>query len=114
MQTGALGVIVTDGAGRVVYGSNRDANNPPASRCTGQCSQEWQPMVVPPGQEPDLLGVDPEVVGRVARDDGSSQLTLGGWPVYVNRADDGALKSVAPNTSGMWFVLTPRGQKMPV
>ena len=42
-----------------------------------------------------MLGVDEAAVGRLARPDGSSQLTLGGWPVYVNRSDDGQLKQAA-------------------
>ncbi len=114
VQTGGLGIVVTDGSGRLVYGSGADANNPPASRCTGACAQQWQPLVVPAGQEPDLLGVDADRVGRLAREDGSSQLTLGGWPVYVNRNDDGALKVASADAHGSWFVMTPQGQKVPV
>lgn len=114
VQTGSLGVVVTDGSGRLLYGSDQDGNDPPASRCTGECTQEWLPLVVPTGEEPDLLGVTPDKVGRLARDDGSSQLTLGGWPVYVNKDDDGALKSAAPDAHGAWFVMTPEGQKVAV
>jgi predicted lipoprotein with Yx(FWY)xxD motif len=114
VQTGTLGVIVTDGEGRLLYSSSKDANNPPTSHCTGTCAQEWLPLVVPPGEEPDLLGVQPDQVGRVTRDDGSSQLTLGGWPVYVNKNDDGGLKSAAPDAHGAWAVMTPEGQKVPV
>lgn len=114
VQTGPLGVIVTDGEGRLVYGSEQDMTNPPMSMCTGTCVQEWQPLVVPAGQEPDLLGVDEDKVGRVAREDGSSQLTLGGWPVYVNLHDDGRLEAAAPDAHGKWFVMTPTGQRAPL
>jgi predicted lipoprotein with Yx(FWY)xxD motif len=112
VQTGTLGIVVTDGAGRLLYGSTQDANNPPTSRCTGQCAQEWLPLVVPAGREPDLLGIDPETVGRVARDDGSSQLTLGGWPVYVNKNDEGDKTAAAPDARGAWFAMTPQGEKV--
>jgi predicted lipoprotein with Yx(FWY)xxD motif len=114
VQTGPLGVVVTDGEGRLLYGSEQDANDPPTSRCAAECAQEWLPLVVPPGQEPELLGVDADKVGRVARDDGSSQLTLGGWPVYVNKDDDGQLAAPAPDAHGAWFVMTPQGQKKAV
>ena len=113
VQTGKLGTVVTDGQGRLLYGSDGDANDPPASHCTGPCAQRWLPLVVPPGQEPDLLGVDADTVGRVARDDGSSQLTIGGWPVYVNRSDDGELKAPATDGPG-WFAVTPQGAKVPL
>jgi predicted lipoprotein with Yx(FWY)xxD motif len=114
VQTGPLGVVVTDGEGRLVYGSDHDMTDPPMSMCTGTCAQEWLPLVVPAGQEPDLLGVDADKVGRVAREDGSSQLTLGGWPVYVNRHDDGGLKRAAPDAHGTWFAMTPQGERVPV
>jgi predicted lipoprotein with Yx(FWY)xxD motif len=114
IQTGTLGIVVTDGAGRLLYGSERDANNPPTSHCTGVCAQEWQPLVVPKGQKPELLGVDARTVGQVGRDDGSSQLTLGGWPVYVNRDDDGGLRAAAPAAHGTWFVMTPQGGKIQI
>ena len=114
VQTGPLGIVVTDGQGRVLYGSVSDANDPPTSRCTGSCAQEWIPVVVPAGQEPVLLGVDAKRIGRYTRDDGSSQLTLSGWPVYVNRQDDGGSYTVAPGAQGAWFVLSPQGERRQV
>jgi predicted lipoprotein with Yx(FWY)xxD motif len=113
VQTGTLGVIVTDGEGRVLYGSDADQTNPPQSHCTDACAQTWLPLTVPAGQEPELLGVDQTTVGRVARPDGSSQLTLGGWPVYVNRSDDGQLKEATPGLQSQgWFAMSPTGTKV--
>jgi predicted lipoprotein with Yx(FWY)xxD motif len=113
VQTGTLGVVVTDGEGRVLYGSDADQTNPPQSHCTDACAQTWLPLTVPAGQEPQLLGVDESAVGRVARPDGSSQLTLGGWPVYVNRSDDGQLKQAAPGLRSQgWFAMSPAGAKV--
>jgi predicted lipoprotein with Yx(FWY)xxD motif len=114
VQTGPLGVVVTDGQGRLLYGSMKDTNTPPTSRCTGECTREWLPVTVPAGQEPELLGVKPESVGRYARPDGTSQLTLAGWPVYVNRDDDGEAHTAAPSAPGAWFVLTPQGERKQV
>jgi predicted lipoprotein with Yx(FWY)xxD motif len=113
VQTGTLGVVVTDGEGRVLYGSDGDQTAPSESHCTDTCAQSWLPLTVPPGQEPQLLGVDAEVVGRLARQDGSSQVTLGGWPVYVNRNDDGQLKAAVqgPQSAG-WFAMSPSGAKV--
>ena len=113
VQTGTLGIVVTDGEGRVLYGSDADQTNPPQSHCTDACAQTWLPLSVPAGQEPELLGVDETAVGRVARPDGSSQLTLGGWPVYVNRSDDGQLKQAAPDVQSQgWFAMSPAGAKV--
>ena len=112
VQTGTLGVVVTDGEGRVLYGSDADQTNPPQSHCTDACAQTWLPLTVPAGQEPQLLGVDEAAVGRLARPDGSSQLTLGGWPVYVNRSDDGQLKQAGPDLQSQgWFAMSPAGDE---
>jgi len=113
VQTGTLGVVVTDGQGRVLYGSAGDQANPPQSHCADACAQTWQPLTVAAGQEPVLLGVDETAVGRLARSDGSSQLTLGGWPVYVNRGDDGELKQAEPGLQAAgWFAMSPSGKKV--
>jgi len=113
VQTGTLGVVVTDGEGRVLYGSDADQTNPPQSHCTDACAQTWLPLTVPAGQEPQLLGVDEAAVGRLARPDGSSQLTLGGWPVYVNRSDDGQLKQAGPGLQSQgWLAMSPAGTKV--
>ena len=113
VQTGTLGVVVTDGQGRVLYGSASDQANPPQSHCADACAQTWQPLTVAAGQEPVLLGVDETAVGRLARSDGSSQLTLGGWPVYVNRGDDGELKQAEPGLQAAgWFAMSPSGKKV--
>ncbi len=113
VQTGTLGVVFTDGEGRVLYGSAGDQADPPQSHCTDACAQTWLPLTVPAGKEPQLLGVDEAFVGRLARPDGSSQLTLGGWPVYVNRNDDGQLKVAAPGLPAAgWFAMSPTGEKV--
>ena len=56
VQTGTLGVVVTDGEGRVLYGSDADQTNPPQSHCTDACAQTWLPLTVPAGQEPAAAG----------------------------------------------------------
>jgi predicted lipoprotein with Yx(FWY)xxD motif len=113
VQTGTLGIVVTDGEGRVLYGSSGDQADPPQSHCTDACAQAWQPLTVPAGQEPELLGVEATAVGRLARPDGSSQLTLGGWPVYINRNDDGQLKVAMPGLQAAgWFAMSPAGNKV--
>ncbi|OLT16985.1 hypothetical protein BJF78_13725 [Pseudonocardia sp. CNS-139] len=111
-QTASLGIVTLDGAGRILYRSDADANNPPTSRCTGECAQRWVPLAVPEGQEPELLGVDAARVGTVRRDDGTLQLTLAGWPLYTVAGDQGAHDDTGANgADGTWFAVTPTGEK---
>jgi predicted lipoprotein with Yx(FWY)xxD motif len=110
VQTGPLGIILTDGSGHPIYRSNSDSANPPTSNCTGPCTETWLP-VLDPGEEFQLAGVNESLVGRIQRADGGMQLTLGGWPLYRNRDDDGSLTTAGHHgEAGTWFVVTPRGE----
>ena len=82
VQTGPLGVVVTDGTGQLIYRSDRDGNAPSASNCTGDCTATWEPVKADLNKPPVLLGVDEDVVGVLTRPDGTDQLTLAGWPLY--------------------------------
>jgi predicted lipoprotein with Yx(FWY)xxD motif len=111
-QTAALGIITLDGVGHILYRSDADANNPPASNCTGACTQRWTPVTVPDGQEPELLGIKPDQVGTLRRDDGTVQVTLAGWPLYTAAGDQGDHDGTGANgTDGQWFAITPTGEK---
>jgi predicted lipoprotein with Yx(FWY)xxD motif len=112
VQTGPLGIVLTDGSGHLVYRSDADRADPPTSNCLDACAQTWIPVTAPPDQELELAGVKKDLVGRLQRPDGSSQLTLAGWPLYRNRDDDGLLATAGRNgADGTWFVVTPKGEK---
>lgn len=112
VQSGPLGVVVTDGDGRLLYRSEADSTAPPTSRCTDACSASWQPFTVASGQQPVLLGVDPAVVGTLIRSDGTTQVTLAGSPLYRDPADQGGLTdSGRHGEDDQWFVVTPTGDR---
>jgi len=111
-QTASLGIVTLDGAGRIVYRSDADGNNPPVSNCTGECAQHWVPVTVPEGQEPELLGIKHDRVGTLRREDGALQVTLGGWPLYTMAGDQGDHDGTGANgADGVWFAVTPSGEK---
>ncbi|WP_214369338.1 hypothetical protein [Pseudonocardia sp. H11422] len=110
VQSGPLGVVVTDGAGRLLYRSAKDSDNPPTSNCNDECAHTWRPVTVTPGQPPSLLGVDRSKVGQTQRADGTMQLTLAGWPLYQRGDDTGELKNAgAHGAEGTWFAVRPDG-----
>ncbi|HET6259344.1 MAG TPA: hypothetical protein VFE39_11895 [Pseudonocardia sp.] len=112
VQSGPLGVVATDGAGHLMYRSDADSADPSTSNCSGSCAQTWLPVLVAAGQEPELLGVDAAAVGRLTRPEGTTQLTLAGWPLYRHRDDQGGLQSAGQNgADGIWFAITPTGDK---
>ncbi|WP_345603977.1 COG4315 family predicted lipoprotein [Pseudonocardia adelaidensis] len=111
-QTASLGIVTLDGAGRIVYRSDADGNNPPVSNCTGECAQHWVPVTVPEGQAPELLGIKQDRVGTLRREDGALQVTLAGWPLYTLAGDQGTHDGTGANgADGVWFAVTPTGEK---
>lgn len=111
VQTGPLGVVVTDGSGRMLYRSDADSASPPTARCTGACASTWVPLRLADGQPPDLEGVDAVKVGSVPRADGAPQVTLAGWPLYWRRGEPGGLTTTGANGRDGWFVATPTGDR---
>ncbi|MDN5859405.1 MAG: hypothetical protein L0H84_12355, partial [Pseudonocardia sp.] len=111
VQSGPLGVVTTDGEGRLLYRSDADSNTPPTSRCTGACTKTWVPVVLPAGQQPELLGIDEKQVGQLVRPDGSVQLTLAGWPLYYNATDRPGLVDTGHSGQNGWSAITPTGGK---
>ncbi len=109
VQSGPLGVVVTDGSGHLLYRSDRDA--PATSTCTDACAAMWEPVVTA-GAAPELLGVDPTTVATLARAGGAQQVTLGGWPLYRRVGEATGLTDTGANgADGVWFAVRPDGSK---
>jgi predicted lipoprotein with Yx(FWY)xxD motif len=93
-----LGTIVTDGAGLTVYRLDADTAKPSKSNCAGDCAKRFPPVLVPAGATARVQGIDPALVGTVARADGTTQVTLAGRPVYRYAGD-----TVPGDTAGHGF-----------
>jgi predicted lipoprotein with Yx(FWY)xxD motif len=104
-----LGAIVTDDAGRTLYRFDKDTAEPSASNCAGDCASLWPPALA--DGRPAPSGVDPELLGTVTRADGSTQLTLKGWPVYYFSGDKKPGDVAGQGVKGVWFAVTPDGAK---
>ncbi|MCW2943206.1 MAG: putative lipoprotein [Actinomycetia bacterium] len=106
---GKIGPIVVDGKGWTLYRFDKDTANPPASNCNGACATAWPPA--PATGNVTLTGVDRSLVGSVKRADGTSQLTLGGWPLYRYAKDATPGDTNGQGVGGTWFAATPAGKK---
>ncbi|MBB1258945.1 SCO0930 family lipoprotein [Streptomyces alkaliterrae] len=107
-----LGEIVTDSAGWTLYRFENDTAKPPSSNCDGDCAKAWPP--VPADDAAAAGGMDPELLGKVKRSDGTSQLTLGGWPVYRYAQDTTPGDTKGQGVGGNWNVLAADGGKASV
>lgn len=79
-ETKKLGKVLTDSEGFTLYRFDKDTANPPKSNCEGECAAIWP--VVASGDTTAAAGTDEELLGEVSRPDGTSQLTVDGWPMY--------------------------------
>jgi predicted lipoprotein with Yx(FWY)xxD motif len=49
------------------------------------------------------------MLGTITRDDGTTQATYNGWPLYYNAADTGAGSITGQGMEGMWFLVSATG-----
>ena len=104
-----MGNVIEDKDGFVLYRFDKDSAKPPTSNCADKCAMIWPPVLT--NGTPTITGVNPALVGAVARPDGTTQVTLNGWPLYrfSNDPTPGAWKGQA--VGGTWWVIDQNGKK---
>ena len=102
--------IVVDADGRTVYVFDKDTAGSGKSACSGDCLAKW-PAVTADSDAPAVDGVSGEI-GTITRDDGSTQVTLGGMPLYLYAADSQAGDVTGQAVGGVWWVVAPDGTKI--
>jgi predicted lipoprotein with Yx(FWY)xxD motif len=104
-----MGKVVVNQDGYTLYLFTKDSKDPSKSNCNGTCAKIWPPALT--DGTPSIDGVPADLVGTVTREDGTKQITIGGWPVYTYIGDKkpGAWKGQF--VGGTWFVIGPNGKK---
>jgi len=108
-----FGPALTDGDGRTLYLFTNDSKDPSTTTCVADCARKWPPLTVEDGSV-EVQGVDEALVGTITRPDGSTQVTVGGWPVYRYAQDSSAGQTNGHGVGGTWFVIEPAGCKSSV
>jgi predicted lipoprotein with Yx(FWY)xxD motif len=106
-----LGEILTDGAGFTLYLFTNDTQNAGASTCTGGCLENWPPFIVD-GEATAGEGVDEALLGTITLDDGTTQATYNGWPLYYYVDDLAAGDTTGQGVGDVWYALTPEGEQV--
>jgi predicted lipoprotein with Yx(FWY)xxD motif/uncharacterized cupredoxin-like copper-binding protein len=106
-ESGTLGRYFSaqDGATLYVTDGDTTANQ---STCSGDCAIAWIPFTA---TEP--LSLPPGVTGELAlfdREDGSTQLSYNGMPLYTYNADSGPGSTLGDGVGGTWRLATPGDQ----
>ncbi|HEY6637883.1 MAG TPA: hypothetical protein VIZ61_09410 [Solirubrobacterales bacterium] len=109
---------LVDSTGKVLYTNDMDTASKIA--CTGQCLTEWVPLAAPSGGQPssDDSAVQAKLA-TVKRPDGSSQVTLGGMPLYTfvedspGQATGNGFADSFGGTNFVWTAATSSGKAAP-
>lgn len=104
-----MGKVVQDQDGFTLYRFDNDTVNPTTTKCVDKCAKVWPPALT--NGNPTLTGVDSSLVGTLTRPDGTTQITLKGWPLYRYVGDTKAGTWKGQNVGGKWFVVAPNGGK---
>lgn len=108
-EIGTSGAVLVDGQERALYLFTRDTQNGSTSACTGNCLAEWPPLLT--NAEPVAgEGVDASLLGTITRDDGTTQVTYNGWPLYYYVDDTAAGDATGQGMEGVWFLVSPTGE----
>ncbi|HVR32820.1 MAG TPA: hypothetical protein VMS74_08935 [Acidimicrobiia bacterium] len=97
-----LGPMLVDADGFTLYGFTPDS--PTESTCTGPCADNWPPVS---GDAVIGADLDESLMSSITRDDGTTQLVYGDWPLY-RFAGDGAPGDInGQGVNDVWFVIGP-------
>lgn len=108
-QNPRLGHIVTDGEGFTLYRFDDDTASPSVTTCYDDCATNWPPVLT--RNKIVYTGIDRELLGTTTREDGSLQVTLGGWPLYRFSGDTAPGQINGEAVGGVWFTAAPDGKK---
>ncbi|MFH8385785.1 SCO0930 family lipoprotein [Kitasatospora sp. NPDC018058] len=104
-----LGPIMVDAHGRTLYHYGKDTAWPMRSNCEGECLKTWMPA--PPVDPGKIKGVDPKLIGKMQRPDGTWQLSINCTPVYVYSGDKGYGDALGNGMAGnQWTAISPQGK----
>lgn len=110
-----LGTVLVNRSGRTVYTPAQEADG--QIKCTGSCLSFWLPVTVSPGATLSAASGVTGKLGTIHRaDDGMTQLTYNGLPLYTFRLDQAAGQAEGNNFTDHfggvtfnWHALTPGG-----
>ncbi len=101
-----FGQVVADDRGQVVYGYADD------TATTSACDADWCLVDWPPLQSPGVPSKSPLIsapLGAIRGAGGTTQLTLGGHPLYTFAGDLHLGEARGEGIGGDWFLLSPDG-----
>jgi predicted lipoprotein with Yx(FWY)xxD motif len=107
-----FGPMLYSAEGQAIY--LFDLESGPRPRCYGECAEAWPPVLTK-GDPVAGEGVRGGLLGSVGRDDGTTQVTYAGHPLYFYAHEDPwqVLCHDFFDYGGTWYVVQPDGEAAP-
>jgi predicted lipoprotein with Yx(FWY)xxD motif len=112
VRTTPLGRILVDGKGMTLYLFEQDTGT--TSTCNGSCATFWPPTTTD-GAAKAGTGIDASKLGTTMRNDGTTEVTYNGHPLYYYKGDKepGDTTGQGLNAFGaLWYVVSPSGKEI--
>lgn len=107
-SVGDVGTVLVDSKGYTLYLLAPEKNGKIA--CVKQCLDFWPAVTVDSGQTTAAGdGVDAALLGTIERPDDGTQVTYGGYPVYLFAGDKKPGQANGQGVEKVWFAITPEG-----
>jgi predicted lipoprotein with Yx(FWY)xxD motif len=107
-----FGKYLSDDGGRAVYLFTADTKG--MSACHDACAKAWPPMTTS-GKPEAQAGVAAAMLGTIKRQDGTTQVTYDGMPLYYfvkDQAPGSTLGQGIDHFGGEWYLVSPAGKKI--
>ncbi|RPJ24975.1 MAG: hypothetical protein EHM33_16050 [Chloroflexi bacterium] len=111
-ESAEFGPILVDGNGFALYVFMNDTQDSGTSACADDCAAEWPPLASQ-GTPVAGEGVDATLLGTITREDGTTQVTYNGWPLYLFHEDMTAGDTHGQGVTdefGQWFLVSATGE----
>jgi predicted lipoprotein with Yx(FWY)xxD motif len=105
-----VGRALVDDSGKTLYIFLRDPRND--SSCYGACASVWPPLLTA-GKPTAESGIVASKLSTYRRDDGGTQVTYNGHPLYYYQGDTGAgdaYGQAVKQFGAEWYAISPAGQ----
>lgn len=102
-----LGKYITGKGGLTVYSYKPDAAATGKSVCNDQCAANWPPVIVSAASDATAGAGVSGAIATITRDDGTTQVTYKGVPLYYFKGDAKAGDTSGNGTKDVWFVIAP-------
>jgi predicted lipoprotein with Yx(FWY)xxD motif len=108
--SGELGEHLVGPNGHTLYLFEKDTGS--TSTCSSACARDWPPLLTE-GAPMASGGVQAGMLGTTTRDDGTTQVTYGGHPMYSFAEDEAPGDTLGQDVDAFgaeWYVVAPTGE----